>query len=166
MADPISVCDLLDDNESKCQVAAPMLAHYGGTRHFDGPIATVKVFEDNTLVKQYLGEPGDGRVLVVDGGGSKRRALVGDILGQMGIDKGWRGIVVYGCIRDSEVLAGMPIGVMALATIPIKSVKRGEGQRDIDVRFADVTFRPGEHLYAGPDGIMVSASPISLRSTD
>ncbi len=160
MSASFSVCDLLDDHESSCQVALPGLRHYGGHVSFHGPISTVKVFEDNVLVKQRLGEPGNGGVLVVDGGGSKRYALVGDILGQMGIDNGWAGVVVYGCIRDSAVLAEMPIGVMALDTIPIKSVKRGEGQRDLDVHFHDVTFRTGEHLYAGPDGIIVSPDPL------
>lgn len=156
MTAPFSVCDLLDDNEETCQVVAPGLRHYGGNTTFAGPIATVKVFEDNVLAKERLGQPGDGRVLVVDGGGSKRCALVGDVLGQMGIDNGWVGVVVNGCIRDSAVLAEMPIGVMALDTIPLKSVKRGEGQVDVSVHFADATFRPGEYLYAGPDGIILS----------
>ncbi len=123
---------------------------------FCGPIATVKVHEDNTLVRKALEEQGDGRVLVVDGGESLRCALVGDMLAELGRDNGWNGIIVSGCIRDSAVIAGIDIGVKAIGTNPRKSVKLNTGQRDIPVSFAGVTFTPGEFVYADEDGILLS----------
>ena len=151
-----ATADLYDAHEERLQVALPLFRDYGGRRRFCGPISTVKAFEDNTLVRAALEEPGEGRVLVVDGGGSLRCAMVGDNLAQLGIDNGWSGIVVHGCIRDSGPIGEMEIGVKAMATNPRKSVKRGEGQRDIPVRFAEVLFEPGHWLYADEDGIVVS----------
>lgn len=148
--------DILDDHDDKVQVAEPLFRDYGQKRSFRGVIATVKCFEDNTLVRQFLEQPGDGRVLVVDGGGSQRCALVGDRLGALARDNGWAGILVFGCIRDSEDLASIDIGLKALATHPRKSVKRGEGQSQLAVSFAGVRFEPGHYLYADADGIVVS----------
>jgi regulator of ribonuclease activity A len=108
------------------------------------------------LVRELTAEAGNGRVLVIDAGGSMRRAVVGDMLAQKAVDNGWVGIVVYGCIRDSAALADMPIGVKALGAHPMKTDKRGEGQRDIAVRFGGVTFRPGDWLYADEDGVIVA----------
>ena len=102
----------------------------------------------------------DGRVLVVDGGGSTRCAMVGDILAPMGADNGWSGIIVYGCIRDSGVFATIDHGVKAMGTLPRKSVKKGEGEIDIPVHFADVDFVPGHYAYADEDGIILSAKPL------
>jgi len=127
-----------------------------------GPIATLKLFEDNTLVRKALEQPGSGRVLVVDGGGSTRCALVGDRLATLAKDNGWAGIIVYGCIRDSAVIAGIEVGVKAIGTTPRKSVKRGEGQQDIAVTFGGVTFEPGAHLYADADGVVVAREAIAL----
>ncbi len=155
-----ATADLYDAHEERLQVALPLFRDYGGRRRFCGPISTVKAFEDNTLVRAALEEPGNGRVLVVDGGGSLRCAMVGDNLAQLGIDNGWSGIVVHGCIRDSGPIGEMAIGVKAMATNPRKSVKRGEGQRDIAVRFAEVLFEPGHWLYADEDGIVVSESEL------
>jgi regulator of ribonuclease activity A len=149
------VCDAHAD----AQALAPILRSFGGTRAFSGRIATVKIHEDNTLVRAALSEPGDGRVLVVDGGGSTRCALVGDMLAALGRNNGWAGIVVYGCIRDSDVLATIPIGVHALGAHPKKSEKRGEGQRDVPVTFGGVTFRPNEWVCADDDGVVVLAKP-------
>ncbi len=155
-----SVCDLLDANESVCQVLLPGLRHFGGTQTFDGPIETVRVFEDNVLVKATLAEPGDGRVLVVDGGGSLRYALMGDMLGDMAVANGWVGVIVHGCIRDSVALGKLSLGVMALDCMPRKSVKRGEGQRGESVDFHGVTFSPGAFAYADEDGVIVSPQPL------
>jgi regulator of ribonuclease activity A len=150
--------DLCDAHEGKVRVAAPMFRSYGGRKAFCGPIATLKLFEDNGLVRTALEGPGNGRVLVVDGGGSLRRALVGDQLAALGVKNGWNGIVVYGCIRDSRAIAGMDIGVFALATHPQKTVKRNQGDSEIAVTFGGVTFTPGEWIYADEDGVIVSSS--------
>jgi len=128
----------------------PIFNDYGGEMMFAGPIVTLKVFEDNTLVRKVLEEPGEGRVLVVDGGGSTRCALLGDQLGELAEDNNWAGVVV------SE----LSIGVKALATHPLKSVKRNSGERDIPVCFAGITFRPGYYLYADEDGLIVSEQPL------
>ncbi|MFN8569525.1 MAG: ribonuclease E activity regulator RraA [Kouleothrix sp.] len=137
-------------------VAEPIFRDYGSAAAFGRPINTVQVYEDNMLVRAALEQPGHGRVLVVDGGGSLRCALVGDLLAGLGVQNGWAGLVVYGCIRDSAEIARLPIGVRALATNPLRSAKRGEGQRDAPVTFAGVTFVPGQHLYADADGIVVA----------
>lgn len=151
-----ATADLCDRHDATVKVAEPLFRAYGGTPAFGGPIATVKVFEDNVLVRQALSEKGAGRVLVVDGGGSRRCALVGDQLVVLARDNGWAGIVVYGCIRDSAAMETLPVGVRALATHPLKSIKKGAGDRDIPVTFAGVTFVPGHYLYADADGVIVS----------
>ncbi len=153
---PFKTADLYDDHGSSLQVCEPLFQHYGGNKSFCGPLVTIKCFEDNSLVGETLGTPGDGRVLVVDAGGSKRCAMLGDRLAQKGVDNGWAGVVMFGCIRDAEDIGAMPIGVMALATIPRKSIKKGIGEKDLDVCFAGVTFCSGEWLYADLDGIVVS----------
>lgn len=153
--------DLSDAHPDATQVAEPMFRDFGGQRAFHGAIATVKLFEDNALVRSILETPGAGRVLVVDGGGSMRCALLGDQLAELAVRNGWAGVVVYGCIRDSEAIGQLPLGVKALATHPLKSIKRGEGQREIAVRFAGVHFRPGAWLYADGDGLIVSEHPLT-----
>lgn len=152
---PIATADLCDEHDD-LHVADPIFRLYGRRRAFDGPIATVKCYEDNSKVREALEEAGEGRVLVVDGGGSLRRALLGDMLGELAVTNGWAGVVVNGCIRDSDAIDALELGVRALAAIPVKSVKRGDGQRDVSVSFAGVTFRPGEHLYADADGLVVA----------
>jgi regulator of ribonuclease activity A len=127
---------------------------------FAGPVATLKVFEDNSLVRSALAEPGAGRVLVVDGGGSLRCALVGDQLGELAVRNGWAGTVVFGCVRDSVELVRLPLGVMALGANPRRGLKRGEGQSGVPVRFLGVAFRPGQHLYADEDGLVVANVPL------
>lgn len=151
-----ATADLYDANEDSVQVALPMFGDFGGRLTFYGPISTLKVHEDNTLVRKALEEEGNGRVLVVDGGESLRCALVGDMLAELGRDNGWAGIIVSGCIRDSAVIAAIDIGVKAIGTNPRKSLKLNAGQRDIPVSFAGVTFTPGEYLYADEDGILLS----------
>ena len=153
---PIRTADLYDDFADELQIAEPLFSDYGGRAAFHGEIATVKVFEDNVLVKETLNSAGAGRVLVVDGGGSTRCALLGDMLAKLAHDNGWGGIIVYGAIRDAAEIRGMDLGVKALATCPAKSVKRGEGQYGIPVRFAGITFRPRDYVYADEDGIVTS----------
>lgn len=149
-----ATADVSDETEAAA-VADPIFTRYGARERYAGPITTLKIFEDNKLVRTVLSEDGEGRVLVVDGGGSTRCALVGDNLAQLASDNGWAGIVVFGCIRDSLEIAAIDIGVHALGTHPKKTVKRGEGQRDLEVTFAGVTFSPGHHLYADSDGVVV-----------
>ena len=148
--------DLCDEYGDALRVVAPIFRDYGARIAFAGRVSTLKVHEDNSLVRSALEEPGDGRVLVVDGGGSRRCALVGDKLAALGADNGWAGIVVYGCIRDAEPISQIEIGVKAIATNPRKSVKKGAGDRDIVVRFGEVTISPGDFLYADRDGIVLS----------
>ena len=150
--------DLCDDHEGKISVAQPLFKDYGGNISFAGEIFTIKCFEDNSLVREALKSPGQGKVLVIDGGGSTRRALVGDLLAQAGANNQWAGILVYGCIRDSGVIATINIGCKALGTLPMKTDKKGIGEKDLTVHFADVDFVPGHFLYADEDGIIVSAS--------
>lgn len=152
--------DLCDEFSDRLQVAEPIFGDYGGEVMFSGSIVTLKVFEDNSLVRAVLEEPGDGRVLVVDGGGSMRCALVGDQLAELAEDNEWAGVIVNGCIRDSQAIGEIPIGVKALGVHPLKSVKRGVGERDIPVRFAGVTFQPGHSVYADEDGLLVSEKPL------
>lgn len=153
----LKTTDLCDNNADKVRVAEPLtFKDYGGAKMFHGAIETIKCFEDNSLVRKALEQNGDGKVLVVDGGGSMRCALLGDMLGELGVKNKWNGIIIYGCIRDSEAMATLQLGVKALATIPLKSNKRNEGQQSIPVRFAGVDFIPGEFVYADEDGIIVA----------
>ncbi len=146
----------LSDAHPEVQVGEPLLRHFGGVATFGGPIETLQVFEDNALVRSALEEPGAGRVLVVDGGGSLRCALVGDQLAALGARNGWAGVVVHGCVRDTADLAAISLGVMALAPHPRRSVKRGEGLRGVTLHFAGLTLTPGHYLYADVDGIIVA----------
>lgn len=157
----IKTADLSDLHEGKLKAALPLFKSYGQKKSFHGEIVTVKVFEDNVLVKDLLGSKGTGKVLVVDGGGSLRYALMGDNLAQMAIDNGWEGVIIYGCIRDSADIDKMNVGVKALNTIPFKSKKGGEGETNVAVTFASATFKPGEFVYADEDGILVSESRLS-----
>jgi regulator of ribonuclease activity A len=152
----LPTADLCDRHDGKARVVAPMFHSYGGRRAFHGTIATLKLFEDNSLVRRVLGTPAHDRVLVVDGGGSLRCALVGDQLARLAVANGWPGLLVYGCIRDCAAVGRMDLGVLALATHPRKSVKQGIGEADIPVTFGGVTFVPGQYLYADEDGVIVS----------
>jgi regulator of ribonuclease activity A len=153
---PFATPDLCDEFGAEVRVAEPLFRDFGGVEHFAGPIATLRVFEDNALVRQALEMPGGGRVLVVDGGGSLRSALVGGNLAALARDNGWSGLVVYGCIRDAAELASTSVGVKALHAVPRRSAKAGAGERGVPVAFAGVTFTPGAWLYADRDGIVVA----------
>ena len=156
-----SVCDLCDAHEEQLQVAEPVFRDYGGRLAFSGEIETVKCHEDNSLVKNLVATPGQGRVLVVDGGGSLRRSLLGDQLAAKALHNAWSGIVIYGAIRDIEVISTLEIGVKAINVIPLKTEKRGRGDQGVPVTFAGVTFRPGEYLYADSNGLVVSNHPLT-----
>lgn len=152
--------DLCDDHAESVQICEPIFSSFGGKARFAGRISTIKCFEDNSLVREAVGEPGEGRVLVVDAGGSKRCAMLGDLLAAKAVDNGWSGVVMYGLIRDSADIAQMDLGVKALGTYPLKSVKKGIGERDVQVKFGGVSFAPGHYLYADEDGIICSASSL------
>ncbi|MDA8255100.1 MAG: ribonuclease E activity regulator RraA [Betaproteobacteria bacterium] len=152
--------DLCDAHEDKVRVVEPMFSSFGGRAAFFGRIATLKLFEDNSLVRKALESPGEGRVLVIDGGGSLRRALVGDQLAALGVKNGWVGVVVYGCIRDSRAIGEMDIGVLAIDTHPMKTVKKNVGEANVPVTFGGVTFTPGEWLYADEDGVILSTAAL------
>ena len=156
--------DLCDEFETELgktvRVVAPMFQRYGGRTSFSGEIVTLKIFEDNSLVREAFAEDGKGKVLVIDGGGSQRCALVGDQLAILAKKNGWEGSVVYGCIRDSGYINGIDIGVRALDTHPQKSIKKGVGDKNIAVTFGGVTFNPGEHIYVDEDGILVSSKTL------
>jgi regulator of ribonuclease activity A len=156
-----ATADLYDEHGENLQVALPMFNNYGGKSSFCGEIVTVKVYEDNSLVRAALEEKVRDKVLVVDGGESMRCALVGDMLAKLGMENGWQGIIVYGCIRDSDIIRKMEIGLKAIGTNPRKSVKKGAGDRDISVSFAGVVFRTGEYLYADADGIVTSPQKLA-----
>lgn len=154
-----STCDLCDehkgDTSGAFRVLAPVFQEYGGKAAFAGAVSTVKCFEDNSLVKAATETPGKGRVLVVDGGGSVRRALVGGNVAATAAKNGWAGIVVFGAVRDLAELQATAIGIRALALMPLPTEKRGEGQSDVTVLINGVPIRPGDWLYADADGIVV-----------
>jgi regulator of ribonuclease activity A len=154
----LATTDLCDSHADNVRVATPVFRSYGGNSSFHGRIATLKIFEDNGLVRNTLDTPGAGRVLVVDGGGSLRCALLGDQLAALAVKNNWAGVVVWGCIRDSRAIAQMPLGVLALATHPQKTVKKNLGDSDITVSFAGIDFSPGAWLYADEDGLIVSTA--------
>lgn len=156
-----ATCDICDANEDKLAngnlaVLPPVFQSFGKKSQFSGPATTLKVFEDNVLVRSTLETPGNGHVLVVDGGGSLRCALVGGNLGVLAEKNGWSGIIVNGCIRDSEEINACDIGVRALATHPQRSVRKGVGDSNLRVAIAGVTVEPGNWIYADADGVLVA----------
>jgi regulator of ribonuclease activity A len=135
---------------------------YGARKSFGGPVTTVNCHEDNSRVKELVETPGEGRVLVVDGGGSLRHALIGDLLAAKARDNGWAGVVIHGACRDVEVLAEIEVGILALGSVPIKSVRNGEGRVDVPVTFGGVSMRPGNFIYADPNGVIVADHALEL----
>lgn len=156
-----STCDLCDahknDSDGNFRVLPPVFQSYGGVAKFAGPASTVKCFEDNSLVKAALDEPGQGRVLVVDGGASLRRALVGGNLAAAAAKNGWAGIVVNGCVRDAAELRAAKVGILALGLMPLPTEKRNEGQRDVPVLLQGAWVRAGERVFVDEDGVVVMA---------
>lgn len=153
----IETTDLCDKFSDEISVALPIgLKDFGGTKAFYGEIVTVKCFENNPFVRQTLENEGMGKVLVVDGGGSKKCALMGDNIAELAISNNWNGIIIYGCIRDSVAVSKLPVGLKALDVIPLKSGKKNEGDVGVIVNFANIDFIPGHFVYADEDGIIVS----------
>ncbi|MFT6907774.1 MAG: regulator of ribonuclease activity A [Oleiphilaceae bacterium] len=152
--------DLCDEYPDLVQVLTPMLQNFGGIDSFGGEIVTVKCFEDNSIVKEQVALPGQGRVMVVDGGGSMRNALLGDMLAEKAAENGWEGLIIYGCIRDVDVIRQTKLGVQAIATHPRKTEKRGVGDLNIPVTFGGITFVPGQYVYADNNGVIVAPTKL------
>ncbi|DBB13737.1 TPA: hypothetical protein ACH3X3_000745 [Trebouxia sp. C0006] len=157
ITDPVDVV-----NQRNVQIMDPVFRNYGGNSRFKGQAATVKCFENNPLVRKALEEDGKGRVLIVDGGGSLRCALLGDNIAEMAHKNGWSGIIINGCIRDSADIEKMPLGVKALNTYPLKSSKRDLGLRDVPVTFASVVVKPHSWIYADKDGVLVAEQELKV----
>ncbi|MDO8284364.1 MAG: ribonuclease E activity regulator RraA [Rhodoferax sp.] len=172
MANAFATCDLCDVHKSdvsgEFRVLPPVFRDFGQVKKFSGPVATVKCFEDNTLVKAAVDSPGYletpqgriGKVLVVDGGGSLRKALLGGNLGAAAARNGWAGVVIDGCVRDTAELATQAVGIRALAAMPLPTEKRNQGQADVAVQVQGVWVRPGDWLYADEDGIVVASKAL------
>ena len=156
-----STPDLCDQYPELVQAVEPMFSNFGGRESFGGQVVTVKCFEDNSRVKELVSTPGEGCVMVVDAGGSMRRACLGDMLAEKASANGWSGIIIYGCIRDVDEIMATDIGVQALGVHPIKTDKKGIGEIDIAVTFGGVTFNSGDYVYADNNGIIVSPEKLS-----
>ncbi|MFM1662201.1 putative 4-hydroxy-4-methyl-2-oxoglutarate aldolase [Aeromonas salmonicida] len=150
--------DLCDQYGDTLQVADPLFHDFGGKPLFYGQAVTLSCYEDNSLVRELVNRPGQGRVMVIDGGGSLRRALLGDQLAIKAAEQGWEGIVIFGAVRDVGTLATLALGVKALAACPVKTEKLGQGELDAVVSFAGVTIHPGDYVYADLNGVLVSAT--------
>ncbi len=156
----ISTPDLCDEHGDAVRVIELPFKHYGAVHQFGGQVETIKCFEDNSLVAEQVKQPGAGRVLVVDGGGSPRRSLLGDNLASAAVKSGWAGIVIYGYLRDVEEIAPMRLGVLALGSVPRKTEKRGEGQLGVPLQFGGCELRRGDYLYADETGVIVAAQSL------
>ena len=156
----ISTPDLCDLHDDKVRVLDPIFKNYGGRSSFSGQAVTIKCFEDNSVVKKLVDEPGLGRVIVMDGGGSLRRAILGDMLAANAAKNGWSGLVIFGCIRDCVEIAKIDLGVQAINTHPMKTEKRGLGDLNKVVVFAGQTITPGDWVYADNNGILISSESL------
>jgi regulator of ribonuclease activity A len=156
---PRPTADLVDEIGPDVRSCDLQLRQYGARTEFAGPVTTVRCFQDNALLKSVLSEPGDGGVLVIDGGGSLHTALVGDVIAELARSNGWVGLVVHGAVRDASTLRTLDIGIKALGTNPRKSTKTGAGERDQPVEFGGITFAPGDVVHSDDDGIVVVATP-------
>ena len=157
-----SVPDICDNFIEEIAVLEPLFSDYGGKRKFGGEIVTIKCFEDNSLVRDAVRSAGEGKVIVVDGGGSLRHALLGDLLAAKAAENGWQGLLINGCVRDVEILATIDLGIKALNCHPVKTEKRGEGQLNVPVSIAGAIIRPGQYLYADANGVLVSARKLEV----
>ena len=153
--------DLCDQFGESLQVLTPGLRSFGGRSHFIAQAVTVKAFEDNSLVREWVAKPGHGKVLVVDGGASMRHAMLGDLLAAKAVDNGWEAIVISGCIRDCVAIGQMDIAVFALGTHPMKTEKLGAGQSNIRIRIQDVWIEPDHYLAGDPNGLVYSDQPLA-----
>ncbi len=157
-----STPDLCDAYPALVRVVEPIFKDFGGRSSFGGEIVTAKCFEDNSVVKETAGKPGHGKVLVVDGGGSLKKALLGDLIAETAAKNGWDGFIIYGAIRDVEAIGKTDIGVKALGSIPLKTERKGVGDLNTPVTFGGVTFNPGEYVYADNTGIIVSSESLKM----
>lgn len=151
----VATADLVDEHGDRIGSCDTQLRQFGAVRAFHGSAVTLRCFEDNALLKSIVAEPGDGRVLVVDGGASLHRALMGDVIAGMAADNGWAGVIINGAVRDVTALAALPLGIKALGSNPRKSTKTGAGERDVPVSFGNCAFLPGAEVYSDDDGIVV-----------
>ncbi|WP_100754153.1 ribonuclease E activity regulator RraA [Vibrio salilacus] len=154
-----ALCDIYME---QVDVVEPMFSNFGGCASFAGQVTTVKCFEDNGLIRQLLEQDGLGRVLLIDGGGSLRRALVDAEIASLAEENDWEGIVVYGCVREVDELEDMSIGIQAIASIPVGATAQGIGEFDIPVNFGGVTFLPEDYLYADNSGVIISQEPLDV----
>lgn len=152
---PVNTADLYDERGEELDSLALQFQSLGGRCHFAGPVRTIRCLEDNGLVKSVLATPGNGAVLVVDGGGSLRTALMGDMIAASAVENGWAGVVINGAIRDRVAIAGLPLGVKALGSNPRKSAKNGAGEQDVELVIDGVSIRPGQRIWCDPDGILL-----------
>jgi len=158
-----SVPDICDDFIGKISVLEPLFSDFGGKERFCGEVVTIKCFEDNSRVGEAVRSPGKDRVLVVDGGGSMRHALLGDMLAAAAVENGWQGLLINGCVRDVEILKSIDLGVKALRAHPVKTEKRGEGRLDVNVTFAGVTIHPGSYLYSDANGVVIAREKLQIE---
>lgn len=154
------LCDMYLD---QVDVVEPMFSSFGGRSSFGGQITTVKCFEDNGLLRTVAEQEGVGRIILVDGGGSLRRALVDADIAQLAMENNWEGIIVYGCVRDVDAIDELDIGIQALASIPVGADTQGIGETDVPVNFGGVTFLPDDHVYADTTGVILSPEPIDIE---
>ncbi|ACA32512.1 ribonuclease E activity regulator RraA [Histophilus somni] len=161
--DTAELCDIYLD---QIDVVEPIFSSFGGKSTFFGKITTIKCFENNGLISEILEENGEGRVLLIDGGGAVRRALIDANLAQLAADNGWEGIIVYGAIRQLQQLENINIGIQALAPIPVGSDEQSIGETDVPVNFGGVTFFPDDYIYADLTGIILSQEPLDLEEFD
>lgn len=152
---PVNNADLYDERGEELDSLSLQFQSLGGRSHFAGPVRTIRCLEDNGLVKSVLATPGNGAVLVVDGGGSLRTALMGDMIAASAVENGWAGVVINGAIRDRVAIAGLPLGVKALGSNPRKSAKNGAGELDVELVIDGVSIRPGQRIWCDPDGILL-----------
>ncbi|MBY6064553.1 ribonuclease E activity regulator RraA [Pseudidiomarina sediminum] len=154
------LCDLYPD---MVDVVEPMFVHFGGRVSFGGQLVTIKCFEDKGVIEEVVQQPGSGKVLLVDGGGSSRRALIDIAVAEMALDNDWEGIICYGAVRDVDALDELDLGVMALTSIPVGAAAEGIGEVDVAVNFAGVTFLPEDHIYADTTGVILSPEPLDIE---
>lgn len=164
MQKTFSTPDLCDTHPGQVRVMEPLFKSYGQKPRFYGEVVTVKCLEDNSRVKELAETDGHGKVMVVDGGGSLRKALLGDLIAAKAVENGWEGFVIFGCVRDVDMLAHMVIGVKALNSIPLKTERKGEGEVNIPISFAGQNIQPGQYIYSDETGIILS--PVDLLSND
>ncbi|NMP17211.1 ribonuclease E activity regulator RraA [Thalassotalea sp. Y01] len=154
------LCNLYGDS---IDVLEPMLSNYGGRSSFGGVVVTIKCFESNGLISDMVEQDGSGKVLVIDGGGSTRRALIDSYIAETAEKNGWEGIVCYGSVREVDQLEDIDMGIQAMVSIPVGADDTDVGEVDVAVNFASVTILPDDHIYADNTGIILSQDPLDIE---